>query len=114
MQAQLVSIILPVCNQADHVARMVEEYETGLAPLPCSHELLLVLNGCQDRSPEICAELARTYPSLHAVECSERGWGHAVRRGLGEAHGDLICYTNSARTPWRDFERMLHSLAVSP
>lgn len=33
---------------------------------------------------------------------SERGWGCAVQRGLEEARGDLLCYTNSARTTGAD------------
>jgi hypothetical protein len=33
---------------------------------------------------------------------SEPGWGNAVRRGLEAASGDLLCYTNSARTSAED------------
>ena len=35
------------------------------------------------------------------------GWGRAVRHGLAQAGGDLICYTNSARTTAKDLVLML-------
>ena len=44
----LVSIVLPIHNQADHVGRTVEEYAAGLARVPTPHEILLVVNGCRD------------------------------------------------------------------
>jgi hypothetical protein len=37
------------------------------------------------------------------VLCIEQGgWGRAVRAGLAEARGDLLCFTNSARTTGDD------------
>ena len=35
------------------------------------------------------------------------GWGRAVRHGLANAGGDLICYTNSARTTAKDLVLMM-------
>ena len=48
MSSDLISIVLPVHNQADHVGMIVREYEESLARLPDPHELLLVENGSTD------------------------------------------------------------------
>lgn len=111
---RLVSIILPVYNQADHIREIVVEYEEELARLPFPHELLLVVNGCRDRSREICAELEREYAPVRMVFSEKGGWGLAVRLGLREARGELLCYTNSARTTAKDLALMLLYSAAYP
>ncbi len=98
MADSLVSIILPVYNQEDHIASIVREYLPVLDRLPLKYELLLVTNNCRDRSPELCRELAAQYSAVRAVDTKTGGWGHAVKVGLAEAEGDLLCFTNSART----------------
>lgn len=99
---QLVSIVLPVYNQADHIADIVQEYEEALAKLPEPHELLLIVNGCRDNSLEICEGLAKQYPAVRVVFSQKGGWGLAVKLGIQSAQGEIICYTNSARTTARD------------
>lgn len=102
-----VSIILPVYNQADHIREIVAEYEEELSRLPFPHELLLVVNGCRDRSREICEALEREYAPVRMVFSEQGGWGLAVRLGLREARGELLCYTNSARTTAKDLALMV-------
>jgi len=94
--------VLPVHNQADHVAEVVREYEAVLARVQTPHETILVTNGCRDRSVEACRDLAREMPQVRTVDMDASGWGRAVRRGISEARGDVVCYTNSARTSAED------------
>lgn len=98
IRSHLVSIILPVCNQADHIEAIINEYVNALQKVQSQKEIILVTNGCRDNSADVCKQLAQKYPFVRLVESSEGGWGLAVRLGLKEAKGDLICYTNSART----------------
>ncbi len=46
----------------------------------------------------MCQRLAATDETIRVVELERGGWGRAVRAGLAEAEGDVLCYTNSART----------------
>jgi glycosyltransferase involved in cell wall biosynthesis len=69
-----------------------------LDQLPVSYEVLLVTNACRDRSPEVCRKLASSLYGIRSINTEKGGWGHAVKLGLAEAAGDLLCYTNSART----------------
>ncbi len=93
-----VSVILPVCNQQDHIADVVGAYEKALNAVPIDHELILVTNGCRDQSPQVSRHLSDQFPSVRTVDTPNGGWGLAVKLGLREAKGDLLCYTNSART----------------
>jgi glycosyltransferase involved in cell wall biosynthesis len=97
------SVVLPVYNQADHIGRVLEEYVDALKRLNIEYELLPVVNGPRrDRSLEVCQELSARYPAIRTICIEEGGWGRAVRAGLAAARGDLICYTNSARTTGKD------------
>jgi glycosyltransferase involved in cell wall biosynthesis len=105
--ANLVSVVIPVYNQADHIERIVHEFEGELAKFPGTWEMILVVNGSRDGSSEVCAQLARENPSIHSIDSDRGGWGHAVKLGLQAANGDLLCYTNSARTSAQDLLLML-------
>jgi glycosyltransferase involved in cell wall biosynthesis len=114
MTASLVSVVLPVHNQADHVGVVTREYETQLSRLPVPHELLLVVNGCTDSSLAVCRELEREYPAVRVLESAEGGWGRAVLLGLSESRGDVLSYTNLARTRGEDLTLLLLYALVHP
>jgi glycosyltransferase involved in cell wall biosynthesis len=94
----LVSIVLPVHDQSGHIAEIVGSYLEDLTRLDQPVELLLVTNGCSDESPAVCARLAAERSEVRALDLGSSGWGAAVRAGLEAAHGEVLCYTNSART----------------
>jgi glycosyltransferase involved in cell wall biosynthesis len=90
--------VLPVHNQADHLEALVHDYREVLGRLPMDHEIVLVPNACRDQTPEICRRMAADDQAIRVVELADGGWGRAVRTGLASATGDVLCYTNSART----------------
>lgn len=94
----LVSVVLPAHNQADHIGDVVREYAAALSRMPLRHEIVLVPNGSTDETDAVCAALAAELPTVRSEPSPQGGWGHAVRHGLSQAKGDLLCYTNSART----------------
>ena len=46
----------------------------------------------------LCEDLAGRYPAVRVLPVERAGWGRAVKHGLAHARGDILCYTNSART----------------
>ncbi len=114
MNAPQVSIVLPVWNQADHIGAIVPEYLAALRRTPYSFEVILVVNECRDRSLEVARALAEREPVVRVIESAEGGWGRAVRLGLAAARGELLCYTNSARTDARDLVLMIVYAASNP
>lgn len=101
------SIVLPIYNQAEHLTAIIDDYERALEAAAIDHELLLVVNGSHDRSPEIAHSLADRYAPVRTFLEERAGWGRAVKRGIREARGTAICYTNSARTTDRDLTLLL-------
>ncbi|HTD51463.1 MAG TPA: glycosyltransferase [Thermoanaerobaculia bacterium] len=114
MSAPLASIILPVHNQADHIGAVVAEYVEALARTEQPYELILVPNGCRDESLAACRQLALQYPEVRVLTNSQSGWGHAVKIGLESARGELLGYTNSARTSAPDLILLLLYARVYP
>lgn len=103
MSVALASIILPVYNQASHIQEVLEGYIDGLQQTHLKFELLPVVNGPRrDLSLEICREMESRFSCIRTLRIDEGGWGRAVRFGLSQARGDLLCYTNCARTTSRD------------
>jgi glycosyltransferase involved in cell wall biosynthesis len=114
MQNRLMSIVLPIYNQADHVTPLVDGYVRATADLPFRREFLLVVNGCRDHSLELCRGLATRHTCVRVL-CTERaGWGAAVKYGLREAQGEILCYTNSARTTSDDLTLLLLYGSIHP
>jgi glycosyltransferase involved in cell wall biosynthesis len=108
MSFKLASVVLPVYNQADHIEEVIREYLKAFDRLDFPTEILPVINGPRrDESLEICRSLQTQYSSIRTLCIDQSGWGRAVRHGLANAGGDLICYTNSARTTAKDLVLML-------
>ncbi len=109
-----ISIVLPVHNQADHISTVVTEYEQALTQIPYSHECILVVNGCQDGSLEVCSKLSKQFGVVRVLHNEKKGWGLAVKLGLNEARGDILCFTNAARTSARDLVLLLLYAVSNP
>ena len=108
MSYKLASVVVPVYNQADHIEAVLREYLKALGRLDFPTEILPVINGPRrDQSLDICRALQQQHPSIRTLCIDQGGWGRAVRHGLSQAGGDLICYTNSARTTAKDLVLML-------
>jgi glycosyltransferase involved in cell wall biosynthesis len=114
MSYQLMSVVLPIQNQSDYLAEVVGEYQAVLMPMSTPHELLLVANGCRDGSFEVCEALARSASTVRVIGARRAGWGLAVKLGLSAASGDLLCFTNSARTSASDLALLLQCACDNP
>lgn len=109
-----VSIVLPVRNQADHIAPIVDNYIAALSKAQLNCDLILIVNASGDESLDVCKTLALRYPFIQLIDNPRGGWGLAVRTGIGVARGDLICYTNSARTSPQDLVLSIQYAVSNP
>jgi glycosyltransferase involved in cell wall biosynthesis len=80
-RASTVSVVLPAYNEEPNIRQAIEDfYATGVVD-----EIIVVDNNSRDRTVE---EARRT--RARVVQEPRQGYGHALRRGLREATGDLI------------------------
>ncbi|MCG7630325.1 glycosyltransferase family 2 protein [Epibacterium sp. MM17-32] len=88
-----VSVIMPVFN-----ARMTLEQSVAsvMAQVFADWELILIDDGSQDGSAELCAQLARTDPRIRLL-CQSANSGAAAARnaGLAQAKGQYIAFLDA-------------------
>lgn len=105
------SIVLPFYNQGQQIQGILMSYIESLADstqgLPDTWELVVVVNGSRDDSYKRAAELAQSDARIRVFNLEQGGWGRAVRYGIAQAQGAIICYTNSARTQMPDLLTIL-------
>jgi glycosyltransferase involved in cell wall biosynthesis len=95
---QMLSLVLPCRNQADHIGAILPRYLAPLESLGAPFELVVVPNASTDHTQEVVEELARRDGRIRFVSNPEGGWGLSVRMGLDAARGAVLAYTNTART----------------
>ncbi len=102
------SVVLPCRNQAEHIGAVLESYFAPLDGTGLAWELVVVPNACTDETPAIVSRLAEREGRIVVVESARGGWGLSVRIGLEASRGEILCYTNSARTDPAQLPPLLH------
>lgn len=97
-----VSIIIPAYNEQNRIIKTLETYnyffeqkkiETGL-----DYELLVVINGTTDKTPQIVHELQQKMPHVRMMEIAKGGKGLAIAHGFKNAltrPNDLIGFVDA-------------------
>jgi dolichol-phosphate mannosyltransferase len=96
-QRALISLVVPVFNEAECIAQFHARAAAALEALPdCDHELIYVDDGSRDRSCLILRDLARGNPRVRIVKFS-RNFGHqiAITAGLDHAKGDAVVFIDA-------------------
>lgn len=83
----LLSVVIPVYNEAATIARVIARVETCVLPTGFDREIIIVNDGSTDGTRDILAN----YEASHTVVHKENsGKGGACRIGFGLAKGDYI------------------------
>ena len=92
----LISLVLPVFNEAVHLESLQDRIDAGLAKAGCRWEVIYVNDGSTDGSSELLSRLAQERPQIRCVHLS-RNFGHqaAIHAGLAQAKGDAAIVMDS-------------------
>lgn len=88
----LVSLIIPVYNAEDYVARSID---TVLAQTLSEVELVLVDDGSTDSTSDILNWYAEKYPNIIVVHQQNRGVPSARNTGIEQANGEYIAFMDN-------------------
>ena len=101
---QMISVVMPVLNAEEHIGDQL----AALAAQTYSGEweLVVVDNGCRDRSMAIVEDWLPRFPAVSVVDATaRRGLNRARNAGAGAARGDFLafCDADDVATPgWLD------------
>lgn len=79
------SIVLPCLNEAETLPRCLEKAKSFLRERNLSGEIIVADNGSTDESAAIAVALG-----ARLVKVPDRGYGHALRAGIGLARGRFV------------------------
>jgi len=92
----LISIIIPVYNEASKINPAVETTLKTLEGINHPSELILAEDGSDDGSYETASELAAKFSAVRLLHSEERlGRGRALNQAIRASKGDVICYIDA-------------------
>jgi len=102
------SIIIPAFNEEARLGETLRSIRADLASRPESSEIIVVGDGCTDRTCDIAAEALAERPGDRILRRAEnRGKGYSVREGVLASRGGLILFSDAdLSTPITEFEKL--------
>lgn len=89
--SSLLSLVIPVYNEADSLAPLVAEIDEALAAYATPHEIVFVDDGSTDGSFAVLKELAEARDDVRVVKLRRNfGKAAALSHGFAAARGDLL------------------------
>ena len=86
----MISIVIPVYNEARIVREAAVELCRKLDQLGWQYELILAENGSRDGTLRILEELAAEVPGVRWLHEEAPNYGRALKRGILEARGKIV------------------------
>lgn len=91
-----VSIVIPSYNNEHELQRTLSTMHQYLDKYSYSHQLIVINDGSTDGTETMLRDAQSLYPQLQVLTNDRnRGKGYSVRRGVLEAAGDFVVYTDA-------------------
>ncbi len=87
----MVSVITPAYNAEKHIECMI----LSVIRQSVQVQLIIINDGSDDSTGQICQSYRKIYPNLEHYEISNHGAGYARNYGVEKAHGDWIIFLDS-------------------
>jgi glycosyltransferase involved in cell wall biosynthesis len=95
-----VSVILCTYNRCDLLGKSLASFRRQITPPELNWELLVVDNNCSDSTPELLRQAERDFAGkLRFVREEKQGLSHARNRGIQEARGRFLLFTDDDTEP---------------
>ena len=95
MSTMKISVLVCTYNRAERLRRMLKSLREAMVPDDSSWEVILVDNNSDDDTRFVFEEFQKHYESrIRYVFEEKRGISHARNRGIKEARGEIIAFTD--------------------
>ncbi|HKS97736.1 MAG TPA: dolichyl-phosphate beta-glucosyltransferase [Terriglobia bacterium] len=115
MAEPFLSIVIPAYNEYLRLGTSLEKTRQYLAAKNFASELVIVDDGSRDQTPELLREAAARFPALRVLRNEpNQGKGYSVRRGVLEARGEFVLFTDAdLSAPIEEADKLLAALKSS-
>ncbi len=105
------SVVIPAYNEENRLPKTLEAVSAYLSGR-YDYEIIVVDDGSTDKTSGICSRFFKSGGRGRIIKNSHnRGKGFSVRRGMLEAAGDLILFSDAdLSTPIREVEKLLRAV----
>ncbi len=95
--ALALSLIIPAHNEEERLGHTLDRYGAAFRQrYGANFEVIVVANGCTDKTPQLVREASVTFPQLRLVDMPEAsGKGGAVLEGFRQARGARIVFADA-------------------
>lgn len=91
-----VEVLIPSCNEESRLAGTLQALTAHLAALPFTSAVVVVENGCIDRTSDLVRRAAAgSSVPVHLLGCAEPGKGAAVRRGVLTSSARIVGFQDA-------------------
>jgi len=92
----MLSIVIPAFNEEKRLPFCLEKTIEYVSLQPYEAEIIVVCDGCTDKTAEITASFKKSFNNLKIIEYTKnRGKGYAVKTGVLEASGDMVLFIDA-------------------
>jgi undecaprenyl-phosphate 4-deoxy-4-formamido-L-arabinose transferase len=109
---RLVSIVVPIYNEAANLSTLWDRLSAVLKALSCSWEVVFVDDGSSDGSLALLRELAAREPRVKVVELARNFGQHsAILAGFRQSRGDVVVTLDGdLQNPPEEIPRLLEAI----
>jgi glycosyltransferase involved in cell wall biosynthesis len=106
------SVVIPAYNEARRLGPTLERVSEFLASKPFESEMIVSDDGSTDSTPEVVREAAARIQNLRLSRHEpNRGKGFTVRRGVLEARGTYVLFSDAdLSSPIEELDKLLEAL----
>ncbi len=112
MPEPFLSVVIPAFNEAQRVGNSLAKIREYVQSKPFTVELVAVDDGSTDATAEFLRQTAAEIPAMRVLRNERnRGKGFSVRRGVLEAQGTLVLFTDAdLSAPIEETDKLLAAL----
>lgn len=109
------SVVIPAFNEETRIGSSLEAVQNFLSAKGWDYELIVVDDGSSDKTQEVVKVHFHNDSYSKRLICNDgnRGKGYSVRRGMLEAQGECILFTDAdLSTPIQEVEKLMEVLSA--
>ena len=90
-----ISVIISTSNRCESLEKALQSVAASSLPDGLQWEVMVVDNNSHDRTSDVVADFCRRYPGrFRDLFESQPGKSYALNRGIAEAQGEVIAFTD--------------------